>query len=369
MAQQREPGLDLVRAGAITAVIAYHAGSAALFLHKVRTPGFFAALGGAGVSAFFALSGFLIGRMLLTLIEAPSLRAWWTFMLRRWGRTMPLYAAVLAGVCLVVHPMASSPAAAVDAVLRQLLLLQVVAPSPTGAYVEGLPQAWSLAVEEWFYLAFSVALLGSCRVFGRRALWPVLAAFILLPLAARAAGCFPAAYYSTIGNFDGIACGVALAAIERSRGLSLSSPVALVSGSLLVASAWTLNALGASIYDMPPWTPTVSAIGFCLVLVAALMARDLGRAHRVVSLVSGQSYGLYLVHMPVLDGCRWLVVHGSMSFGSAALLFVASTVALVWAGHRWVELPCMALRPRQAFGRGAEMQAKSTQNATRACAS
>jgi peptidoglycan/LPS O-acetylase OafA/YrhL len=45
-----------------------------------------------GVELFFALSGFLVGSLLLELIERDaSLLSWWRFMVRRWLRTVPLY--------------------------------------------------------------------------------------------------------------------------------------------------------------------------------------------------------------------------------------------------------------------------------------
>ena len=74
--QVREPGLDLIRAGAITAVLAYHVPAAAMHATSIVIPGALPALGGAGVSAFFALSGLLIGRVLLRLSEQPSMAAW-----------------------------------------------------------------------------------------------------------------------------------------------------------------------------------------------------------------------------------------------------------------------------------------------------
>ena len=351
VSQQREPGLDLIRAGAIAAVLVYHMVNTTLFVHDVRTPGIYTCLGGAGVSAFFALSGFLIGRMLLKLCEAPTVSAWWTFMLRRWGRTMPLYAAVMVGICLTVPPVASSAQASVDIIIRQFLLVQVMAPSPTAAYINGLSHTWSLAVEEWFYLTFSVILIGGCRIFGRRAVLPVIAAFIILPVIARMVGWHSSGYSSTPENFDGIACGVALAAIERVFGISRISAIpAMIAGVSLITAAWMMNAMGIEIENMPFWTPVTSALGFCLIIVASLHIKNLGYGRHIIKVLSEQSYGLYLIHLPVLDGCRWLMNNGYLEFPAAAVLFLFATSLLVLAGHRWIEVPGMKIRPRQIYG-------------------
>lgn len=304
-------------------------------------------------TACFALSGLLIGRVLLRLSEHPSLIAWWSFMLRRWGRTLPLYAAVVLTLAVFMPPVAPTGWSALDALARQLLLLQSMLPCGSGAYVPGLPQAWSLAVEEWFYLAFSVSMLGACRLFGQRAIAPVLAAFIVAPLVARIAGVWPeGGYFATLGNFDSITAGVALAAIERTKGFQrLTSRVALSLGAALVIIAWMpwwMDPKG--IIDMPAWTPTLSSLGFCLMLIVALRLRSLGRLHGVVGYLSAQSYGIYLVHQPVLNAARGLVMDGTIGLPLAALIAVAGTAMLVWVGHVLVERPAMLLRPRQVYG-------------------
>jgi peptidoglycan/LPS O-acetylase OafA/YrhL len=46
---------------------------------------------------------------------------------------------------------------------------------------------WSLTVEESFYLAFASVLLAAASIFGRRAVWPVIALFLTAPIAFRIA--------------------------------------------------------------------------------------------------------------------------------------------------------------------------------------
>ena len=86
MAHQRTHGLDLVRAVAVLAVVVYHALAEFLPLAGVPVPVSLAPVGGVAVELFCALSGFLIGRILLDLVGRPSLSGWLTFMGRRWTR-------------------------------------------------------------------------------------------------------------------------------------------------------------------------------------------------------------------------------------------------------------------------------------------
>jgi peptidoglycan/LPS O-acetylase OafA/YrhL len=68
-----------------------------------------------GVELFFALSGFLIGQLLLELTERdPGLGGWWRFMVRRWMRTLPLYL-----LCLLVLALLTGPAGDVSLYLAR----------------------------------------------------------------------------------------------------------------------------------------------------------------------------------------------------------------------------------------------------------
>lgn len=106
-----------------------------------------------GVEIFFVLSGFLVGRILLRLFERDcvSPRDLWTFWVRRWFRTLPNYFLFLALAVLVFpyffqkFPFDS----------RYLYFSQNL----TGPMPQLMPESWSLAVEEWFYLSAPLLLL------------------------------------------------------------------------------------------------------------------------------------------------------------------------------------------------------------------
>src|SRR5690348_1983098 len=100
----RVPGLDLLRASAILAVLLFHLASREATSRDWPPPPLAVTLGYLGVELFFILSGFLIGRILIRVAEGkPGYRDWLTFLCRRWMRTLPLYFLWLA-ILLVTFP-------------------------------------------------------------------------------------------------------------------------------------------------------------------------------------------------------------------------------------------------------------------------
>ena len=130
-------GLDLVRAIAIVCVMLAHFGGQSSQLLGFRLPTLVPMLG-HGVELFFVLSGYLIGGLLLDIVErSPDRRSWFIFLIRRWMRTIPLYV-VWVIVLLAFSPPWGSP---VRYAIRYLTFMQnVFRPMP-----DWFPVSWSLA--------------------------------------------------------------------------------------------------------------------------------------------------------------------------------------------------------------------------------
>src|SRR4030095_4323195 len=149
--RERQPGLDLLRALAIIVVVIYHA---ALFGFKL--PGRIDRFGWIGVDLFFVLSGYLIGGQLLAPLARGNKINLGLFLARRALRIMPAYFVVLAVYFLLPswreYPDMSQP------LWKFLLSIQNIALHGGTAF----SHAWSLAVEDQFYLALPFLLLFLC---------------------------------------------------------------------------------------------------------------------------------------------------------------------------------------------------------------
>lgn len=155
----RNFGLDLLRAIAIGGVLFSHAfwsfqaNRAQLYL--LGHTGFY------GVELFFVLSGFLIGTILLK--EADDLgdvSALWAFFKRRWFRTLPNYwVFLILNIPIYLFILGRDD---LWAPLPHFLTFtqSLFNPSGTRFYSE----AWSLSVEEWFYLIFPLTVAVCIRL-------------------------------------------------------------------------------------------------------------------------------------------------------------------------------------------------------------
>src|SRR6478609_5083764 len=145
--RERQPGLDLLRALAIIIVVVYHA---ALFGFKL--PGRVDRFGWIGVDLFFVLSGYLIGGQLLAPLARDQSISLGRFFARRALRIMPAYFVVLA-IYIFLPSWREYP----DMYPWWKFLVSVQNIGLHGG--TAFSHAWSLAVEDQFYLALPFILL------------------------------------------------------------------------------------------------------------------------------------------------------------------------------------------------------------------
>lgn len=210
----RLPGLDLVRAVAISWVMLYHASNFGL----ASSANWVVRFGWLGVDLFFVLSGFLIAGQLLRPWARGLRPNYPRFYARRLLRTVPAYLAILALYFLV-------PAVRDREVIQPLWKFLTftqnfnLSPNPPKA----LSQAWSLCVEEQFYLVFPLVIALLSR---RPSVAKIVTSFVgvlLLGMALRGwfrlhdAPYMRYIYYPTWTRLDGLLAGIVAAAVQAFR--------------------------------------------------------------------------------------------------------------------------------------------------------
>lgn len=150
----RNYGLDVLRAAAILLVLTSHA---TFFIiqaipesDQVKLISYFC--GFWGVELFFVLSGFLIGKIIKNLLNSDSGYWVFSFWIRRWFRTLPCYFLfLLLNILWFYYLNAALP--------EKLYYYPIFAQNLAWEHPDFFPEAWSLSVEEWFYLLFPLVIV------------------------------------------------------------------------------------------------------------------------------------------------------------------------------------------------------------------
>ncbi len=333
MSAQRNFGLDLVRAVAITAVFFSHGVTALRYL-------------GCGVNLFFVLSGFLIGRIYLRSRASGdfSLMGFWK---ARWFRTLPPYLLALALFALANQYFHSTPVH-----LYYILFLQ------NFLGIDGFGPSWSLCVEEHFYLLLPLLGMLIPSVIARRHLVWVLPCLAVVPEFLRAALFMTGRntgqwYYQSQFNAEGLVLGVWIAYlfVDRPELWKKLKPVAI---------PLSLIPLGTLLYVyLSPVQSTFAQVSMGLLFAVGFTAwvrlfydilwtpsNNVSRLIKeAVHGLALASYSIYLVHTLVFTDVRMMVdtmPRGALKTGS----IMAAGLAISVVFYFLVERPTILIRDR-----------------------
>ncbi|MCX6627925.1 MAG: acyltransferase [Candidatus Solibacter sp.] len=342
------PELDGVRAVAILAVIAFHAGDGAT---SSVLPGVaqWIGFGWFGVDLFFVLSGFLITGILLDTKGTPH--AWRNFYARRILRIFPLYYLALITYFHLLPAVAQhlSRFQHFQRTEEAWYWLYVCNWSPSlGMAHAQLTHLWSLSIVEQFYVFWPLLVFS----LSRRAVWLLCAAVLVIAPCIRTANLLtlaesgPLLYRNTLCRFDTLAFGALGALLVRDpRGLGLAMrarPILLTAAGIGVAVSIAIG--GTSSYH-----PAMNTIGFTslailfayLILWASAGGAGLHAALRFGPLrsIGKYSYAMYIFHVPVVALLRRVFhlagTHNRLAFGMLLAGEIAAAAALSYAGG-WV---------------------------------
>jgi peptidoglycan/LPS O-acetylase OafA/YrhL len=326
-------------------------------------------IGWTGVDLFFVLSGFLISGILID--ARGSRRYFMSFYARRTLRIFPLYYLVLflALVLLpqlpalhrvIVGPYPDPPH------LPYWLYYTNISVAERGLVHGWVDVAWSLAIEEQFYIVWAV-VVWLCPP---RWLGPICGVILLVSpiarmLALNRGADTTAVYVLTWFRLDGLAAGSLLAWIARQRALTFAgrwAPWAALAGAGVVMFIVIQNR------DAWWWHRWMQIGGFSAIAFTggAMLVAAVGRPAtswwpRLLSMgwlraFGKYSYSLYLFHLPVMRAVREYVfdpadyaVLAQSPWVGQLLFYIAATApafALSWLSWRFFEAPILRLKEK-----------------------
>lgn len=309
-----------------------------------------------GVDIFFALSGYLITRLLLNEHAAHGRIDLWRFYVRRSWRLAPALCLMLLVYVLLElawHGMAQWKTLGLDVLLAVTYVINWT--RATGWHLPAdLGHTWSLAVEEQFYLVWPLLLIGVLRLVGSHGLRLVLVgamalASLLWRLYLQDQGVpVDRLYNGTDVRAETLLWGAMLALLrvnataqQRRTGTDqiLEWLIPLVMLSLWFSAQWT----NAWLYSVG-----ISAVsGMSVLLIFGLH----GRRWKIMSgflaatwlvYLGRISYGIYLWHFPIL---RWLM-ESPMNAWERLLCTLALSLAVASISYRYMEKPLLERRDR-----------------------
>ncbi len=309
-------------------------------------------MGWMAVDAFFVLSGYLIGRL---IIEKQSHKNFfWTFYVRRICRTFPIYF-----VCVIVvfyiegafHP-ATTYQTETFPLWTYLAFVQnfwMVASNSIGTH--WLAPTWTLAVEEQFYLLAPAMVIFTPR----RYLMPVLISLVLLAMGTRAwimaSGTLSSlsTQVMLITNADVLVAGIIGAVAIKTWSVNWVNfdqalriaPVALITATLVFGIVAGVQSI---IFGM--LAQTMVAAAFAIMILSLVRGSPEAKRYegKVLCFFGNISYAVYLTHLSVLGLMHNIILGTAPDIETPAQIAVTiaalgPTVLVSWILTRLVEEP------------------------------
>ncbi len=351
-------GLDLLRAIAIFTVMLYHG----IWIVPEGVKNIIVSTFIDGVTLFFVLSGYLIGGIIIKKFRGDiGFRGLLNFWIRRWFRTLPLYYIVLTILILIYNPIDT------DFYKYYLFIQNLNTVHPNFFMV-----AWSLAVEEWFYLLIPLLfffLINYLKIPPKSGLLLLIISIIILSLGIRSYQ-----FYSfdistlidwdklirkqVITRMDSIIIGVLAAWINyyyldfwlKHKKFSLLCGILLLLLSKMLDhfEVFTSNTLFYSLFMVLLLSLSI----FLMLPFLSSWKKSYGLLAKLTTYISIISYSMYLIHTYIIVFVignipfEKLSSHGYFNQGIGFIAYFIFTYIISLISYKIIEKPILSLRER-----------------------
>lgn len=372
MNENRNHGLDFLRSIAIILVIMSHY----TFITNESIFGPFGKMGGMGVDLFFALSGYLIGYQIFSALKNENFSIK-IFYIRRLLRTLPNYFFVLGLYCLL--PIFREDSFSIP--LWKFLTFTMNFGFKPGAF----SHAWSLCIEEQFYLILPLVALFCVRRISCKLGWFIILSIIIAEIIIR--GCIwliylqhaeknygliymKMIYVPTFSRLDSLVLGVSIALLKIHQStlwvrITKSGNFWLFLGILgygTVAYIFQMSLPNQFLSVVVNYS--LLALSSAFLTLSALCENSLLANFKIPATMNlaTWSYAIYLTHKPLLRLTQEVLSHWNLS-SSVVIMLISSILVLLaggWLLYTGIERPFLKLRKNITYGGESKHLLKST---------
>ena len=353
-------GLDHLRALAIILVFLFH-----YFILSGGQPTWLpdlAKFGWTGVDLFFVLSGFLISSQLFAQIKQGQKISFKNFFLKRLFRIVPAF---LVTIGLYYFFPFFREKERLPPLWKFLTFTQILGLNlkDFGTF----SHAWSLCVEEHFYLVLPLILILLQLTNTLKKSYGLLIALLLFGFAVRIYSFnqfylpnaedenswlywYKYIYYPTYNRLDGLLVGVSIAAVNQFLPafwikLSKYGNLCIVLSLVILTGAYFLcydpMTFNASVYGFP-----LIAIGYGFLVVSAISPSSFlfKWNSKITTSLATLSYAIYLTHKGVIHMTHTLLSDFNIESNILLLICMLTCIGFAYILHLLVEKPFMKLR-------------------------
>jgi peptidoglycan/LPS O-acetylase OafA/YrhL len=348
---KRLSSLDLVRGIAAFAVAVPH-----YFVLSSVAPEISEIISVLAVEVFFVLSGYVLAPQIIDCVRSKAWRNIRIFLMRRWMRTIPPYLFALIVISLISQELFSTDFFR-DMFYVQNLFFQA-------NKFDYYPVAWSLSVEEWFYVTFPViafvCLLRTKQPGLRHCIYAALGYIAIVTLIRFAFGnesnWGEEVRRVVVFRVDSIAYGfilyVATATflpLERLKYLdyhALAGTLLFLVGAAVAFYGVAIIAFDKSLLSQRLFPLYAAALGSSAIFLFYTLAALIERSHplAVFSVYVGRiSYSVYLFHIILAQ-----ILHpriSTLTMFQQLPIYIASVVLFCTVFYYYYERPILAARP------------------------
>ena len=309
--------------------------------------------GGIGVQIFFVISGFLITFLLISEERQHKRVNLSFFYLRRILRIWPLYYLVMILGIFVLPHLDSCFGFSGNKLMNLIFLnnMSMDGGAPSSINVGCVNIAWSVAVEEQFYLVWPLFFI---LFRNYKKLLSLCCVVLFIQITIYIAGHGFETYFSFFGNLKYLITGCWGAFFysnykERISASYLLKPNCFYFICFLAVSLIAANAISPFYNYLTMWLLSI----FYLYLVIYSVDKSKGESNSIISLLGKYTYGMYLYHPIILYAAYATVSKLGFDYGKGdllksiiAIVSLLTTIGISILSYEYFEKPILKLKSK-----------------------